>query len=91
LHLKHFARNGASTNTKPIPSAEYLAAKRGLIFSKNCEDNVFARQMTAGQLFCLGAGDWSMLPFARLIQRPSVQHHFHIALNARFNARDRDP
>jgi hypothetical protein len=26
-------------------------------------------------------------PLARLIQLPVVQHHFHIALNARFNAR----
>jgi hypothetical protein len=61
LPSKHFARNGASTNTKPIPSAEYLASKRGLIFSKNCEDNVFARKMTAGKLFCLDAGNWATL------------------------------
>jgi hypothetical protein len=61
LPSKHFARNGASTNTITIPSAEYLASKRGQIFSKNCENNVFARKMTAGQLFCLDAGDWSML------------------------------
>jgi hypothetical protein len=30
---------------------------------------VFARKMTAGQLFCLDAEDWSMLPLGRLIQR----------------------
>jgi hypothetical protein len=45
----------------PTPSGEYLASKRGQIFSKNCEDHLFARKTTAGQLFGLDAGDWSML------------------------------
>jgi hypothetical protein len=44
-----------------MPSDEYLASKRGQISSKNCEDNLFARKTTAGRLFDLDAGDWSML------------------------------
>jgi hypothetical protein len=45
----------------PIPSGEYLASKRGQIFSKNCEDNVFARKMTDRRLLGFDMGDWSIL------------------------------
>jgi hypothetical protein len=45
-----------------VPSAKYLASKSGQIFLlANRETGLLAQETTAGRLFGLDAGDWSML------------------------------